>query len=241
MSKNAAAGANGGRASLRDRMPAPDPALREGAAAGATEADALSEAFFDARVEELRSRVGKRRFEHSLSVAKTAEGLARVYGADEQLARLAGMLHDWDKGYNDDGIRARTEELGLAAELSSYLGMPHLLHGPTAAAALGRAFPGLPAEVLSAIRLHTTGAVGMSALDMIVYTADAIEPGRDYPGIAELRALVGKVTLEELFLSTFQHVLENLVQRRKRIHPDTVTVWNHYVARARERAARGDS
>lgn len=200
--------------------------------------DVFSQAFFDARREELAQRVKPKRFKHSLGVSETAENMARTYGADEQMARLAGLLHDWDKGYDDEGIRARVIQLGLSAQLASYLDMPHLLHGPTAAAALAHRFPQLPYELIQAIRLHTTGAVEMTDLDMIVYTADAIEPSRDYPGIDELRKQVGVVPLQELYLATFQHVLENLVQRRKRIHPDTVTVWNSYVAR--DKACRAD-
>lgn len=200
--------------------------------------DVLSPEFFAARRAELETRVKPRRFEHSLGVSETAADMARVYGADEELARLAGLLHDWDKGFDDEGIRARAAELGLTDLLASYYDMPHLLHGPTAAAALARDFPQLPPELLEAIRLHTTGAEDMTDLDMIVYTADAIEPSRDYPGIDKLRKLVGVVDLRELYFSTFQHVLENLVQRRKRIHPDTVTVWNHYVACDRARKAK---
>ncbi len=197
--------------------------------------EVLSQAFYEARRDELSGRVKPKRFKHSLGVADTAVALARAYGCDERLARLAGLLHDWDKGYDDAGIVARAHELGLEEEYASYLDMPHLLHGPTASVALARAFPGLPQELLRAIRLHTTGDVGMSSLDMIIYVADAIEPGRDYPGVDDLRAMVGVADIEELFLATFQHVLDNLVSRRKRIHPDTVCVWNHYAARSRER------
>ncbi len=199
--------------------------------------DVLSEAFFEARKNELSGRVKPKRFKHSLGVSDTAGRMAAVYGCDERLARLAGLLHDWDKGYDDAGIVARACELGLAEEYASYLDMPHLLHGPTASVALARAFPGLPEELLRAIRLHTTGDVGMTCLDMIIYVADAIEPARDYPGVDELRAMAGVADIEELFLATFQHVLGNLVSRRKRIHPDTVKVWNHYAVRSRKRAA----
>lgn len=206
-------------------------------AARPTEAEeVLSPAFYEARKAELSERVKPKRFKHSLGVSDTAARMARVYGCDERLARLAGLLHDWDKGYDDAGIVERAHELGLAEEYSSYLDMPHLLHGPTASVALARAFPGLPDELLRAIRLHTTGDVGMTCLDMIIYVADAIEPARDYPGVDDLRAMVGVADIEELFLATFQHVLDNLVSRRKRIHPDTVCVWNHYAVRSRERA-----
>lgn len=200
--------------------------------------DVLSDAFFEARKADLAGRVKPKRFRHSLGVSETAASMARTYGGDVRLARLAGLLHDWDKGYDDDGARARVDELGLTDELASYRNMPHLLHGPTAAAALKRDFPSLPAELLQAIARHTTGAPDMTDLDMIVYVADAIEPSRDYEGIDELRSSVGKASLEELFLSTFEHVLDNLVSRRKLIHPDTVIVWNHYVERARTRARR---
>ena len=61
--------------------------------------------------------------------------------------------------------------------------MPRLLHGPTAAAELERAYPDLPADVVQAIARHTAAAVGMSDLDMIIYIADAIEPSRDFDGL----------------------------------------------------------
>ena len=77
-------------------------------------ADALSDAFLEARERDLRARLGRRRYEHTLGVAGTAARLARAYGVDERKARLAGLLHDWDKGYDDAGIRARVEELLLA-------------------------------------------------------------------------------------------------------------------------------
>ena len=200
-------------------------------------ADALSDAFLEARERDLRERLGRRRFEHTLGVAGTAARLARTYGVDERKARLAGLLHDWDKAYDDAGIRVRVEELGLAVDPYVFEEMPWLLHGPTAAAELERAYPDLPADVVQAIARHTAAAVGMSDLDMIIYIPDAIEPGRDFDGLDELRALIGTASLDELFVQTFQHILLTLVERRRRLHPATVEVWNHYVARSRDAKA----
>ena len=87
-------------------------------------ADALSDAFLEARERDLRERLGRRRYEHTLGVAGTAARLARAYGVDERKARLAGLLHDWDKGYDDAGIRARVEELGLAVDPYVFEEMP---------------------------------------------------------------------------------------------------------------------
>ena len=74
----------------------------------------------------------------------------------------------------------------------------------------------------------------MTDLDMVVYTADAIEPLRPFDGMAAVRERIGQVSLEELFLATFQHVIAFLVEKKRRMHPDTVNVWNYYVERSRD-------
>ena len=187
--------------------------------------DVLSDAFFDARERDLKKRLKPKRFEHARGVSKTAASLAETYGVDVRKARLAGLLHDWDKEYGDDEIRERARALGVDVDPYVLDTMPRLLHGPTAAAELVRAYPDLSA------------AVGMSDLDMIIYIADAIEPSRDFDGLDELRAAIGAVPLEELFMMTFNHILLTLVERRRRLHPATVEVWNHYVARSRDAKA----
>ena len=69
--------------------------------------DVLSDAFFDARERDLKKRLKPKRFEHARGVSKTAASLAETYGVDVRKARLAGLLHDWDKEYGDDEIRER--------------------------------------------------------------------------------------------------------------------------------------
>lgn len=199
--------------------------------------DVLSDAFFEARERDLEQRLKHKRFEHAVSVSKMAASLAETYGADVRKARLAGLLHDWDKEYTDDEIRERARALSVDVDPHVLETMPRLLHGPTAAVELQRAYPALPDDVIQAIARHTAAAVGMSDLDMIIYISDAIEPGRDFDGLDELRALIGTASLDELFVRTFQHILLTLVERRRRLHPATVEVWNHYVARTRHAAA----
>ena len=80
--------------------------------------------------------------------------------------------------------------------------MPRLLHGPTAAAELVRAYPDLSADVVQAIARHTAAAVGMSDLDMIIYIADAIEPSRDSTASTSCAPPSARCPLEELFMMT---------------------------------------
>ena len=44
-------------------------------------------------------------------------------------------------------------------------------------------------DIINAVSYHTTGRAGMSLLEKIIYIADAIEPGRNYPGVEDVRVL----------------------------------------------------
>ena len=177
----------------------------------------------------LKARLSEKRYAHTESVAKTAVQLAKVYGVDECRAKVAGLLHDWDKSYSNEELRERVKELEIKRDLEALQSMPHLLHGITAAADLKREFPMLDDEILDAVESHTSGAVDMTDLAKIIYVADVIEPLRPYPEIQPLRDEVGKVSLEELFVITLQHMFLHLIAHRSRIHPDTITVWNHHI------------
>ena len=178
--------------------------------------------------EKLQQVLKPGRYRHTLGVADTAERMATVWHVSPAQARLAGLLHDWDKGYDDPGILARADELGmeLDAELSA---MPRVLHGLTAAVALGRAFPELPPKVLAAVERHTLGAVDMSDLDMIVYIADALEPGRKGKMVQKLREKVGELELRDLFLGVYAYWVQLIMERRHPMYSKTTEIWNSYM------------
>ena len=169
-------------------------------------ADPLGDEFHDEMLAELKDRVSPKRLKHILGVSDTAAMLARVYGCDERKARLAGLLHDWDKGLDDDQSRQRVRELGIEEQVGPWVveNMPQVLHGPTASVALAREHPDIPDDVIQAIYRHTTGALDMSDLDKVIYVADAIEPGRNFDGLEGLQDDVGRVTLDELFFEVYK-------------------------------------
>ena len=192
---------------------------------------ALTKGFYKARKVELEARVTPKRFKHSLGVSDACVQLAKAYGLDVAKARIAGLLHDWDKGLDDAGARERVRELGMEDEVSPFVveHMPAVLHGNTAARALGRDFPEIPGDVLQAIDRHTTADEHMAPLDMALYIADAIEPSRQFGRIDELRAAVGTCSLEELYFKTYEYWVFLLFERGKPLHPDTIRIWNSYM------------
>lgn len=192
-------------------------------------ADPFSKDSYDAMKALLKKRVGNKRFEHSVNVAKVARRLAKAYGADQDKARLAGILHDWDKGLTNEELRDRAIELKIDVDPMVLSDMPWLLHGPTAAAFLRKEYPQFGDEVFQAIERHTSGAADMSALDCIIYVADIIEPNRtfgDMEGIERLRGLVGKLPLEELYFEAFKYTLQFLISTDRVLYPATIETWN---------------
>lgn len=187
---------------------------------------------FEAAHGALAARLSASALAHCERTAQTAGELASRYGVDVDMARLAGLLHDWDREVPKRELVAHAERHGLEVSDVEH-SAPKLLHARTGAAAVRAEFPGLPEAVYSAVEKHTVGAIDMSDLDRVVYLADMIEPGRDYPGVQELRDLVGDVSLGELFLAGYGASIESLIRRRKKLHPVTVDVWNSLLTAAK--------
>ncbi len=142
---------------------------------------------------------------------------------------MAGLLHDWAR-------EMTAEELLSAAEMHEMeatavdIAVPYLLHAKAGAMEVRATFPELPEEIARAIELHTMGSSEMSDLDKIVYIADTIEPARSFSGVEKLRDAVGEVSLDELFVRAYARSVIRLIKKRRRIHPETVAVWNTLVA-----------
>lgn len=180
----------------------------------------------------LKPRLSPMALGHSERVAATAGHVASLYGADVESARLAGLLHDWHRETPADELVARAKRLGLdVTEVDE--AVPYLLHGPVAQADLELEMPELTDDVLGAIGAHTYGTADMAPLSMIIYIADVIEPARHQDGVDALRSSVGVRPLEDLFAEAYAASLHHLIDRRKRIHPQTLSTWNDIAARIR--------
>lgn len=177
-----------------------------------------------------------KRYQHSLSVAHTAEQMALAYGVDPLHARIAGILHDWDKVLDAEGQMALAERLGVDLGVEASLVQP-LLHGMTAARHLPQRYPDLPVDVWQAIERHTVGHADMSALDMVVFVADGIEPlRRDVSAIHEVRELVdARAPLDDVYWTSFYHGVSYVIDTERYLYPGTLNIYNELALRRRAR------
>lgn len=170
----------------------------------------------------LDERLSGHRLQHVRSVALTARRLAHSHGVDPFLAQVAGILHDWDKKLSPQELWAKVDRYKIDLPSHDERQLP-VLHGLTAAASLRQKFD-LPEEVFSAIAHHTIGAADMSALDMVVYCSDMLEPLRG-PRMDHLRRrALGP--LDVLYAACQQSTLLYLVGAGLYISPQALDAWN---------------
>lgn len=136
----------------------------------------------------VRAEIGQRhRYAHVLRVARLARQLARVHALDAGRALTAGLLHDLARLYSGPELIAQCEARGLSLDAFERAN-PIVLHARLGAELARERYGVDDVPTLSAIAKHTVGATEMSALDAAVYLADALEPGRDFAGRAQLES-----------------------------------------------------
>ena len=159
-----------------------------------------------------------KRFVHAKGVRDTAVALAEKWGADPVDAGRAGMLHDITKAL--DGPLQLTLCGAYGNMLDDFsMENPKTLHAYTGAI-VARDIFGENQAVVSAIRCHTTGKPNMNLLETILYVADYMEPGRDFPGVEKLRALAFTDIYGALKLG-MEMTLEHLKEQGSTISPAT--------------------
>ena len=144
--------------------------------------------------------------------------LAERFGVDVRAAELAGLLHDYARDEDGAGLLAAAERLGVPV-MPIEQEHPALLHARVGAAMVRQDLPGLGEAVISAIEVHTVGAMPMSDLDKVVYLADMIEPSRDFPGVEELRVACETEPLDECFRLAYGRTLRHLKELGRPVHP----------------------
>lgn len=178
--------------------------------------------------EKLKDCLKPDRYRHVLGVAAEAKRLAELYGADEDKAYTAGLLHDCAKGFSID------EQKELCAELSvplddAMLQCPAVIHGFLGAELARERYGIADTEIINAIKYHTVGRAGMSLLEKIVYIADMTEKNRSFDGVRELRRAVD-VNLDEALVLCIGQQLKLQCGRRRTIHPNIIYMWNDLIA-----------
>ncbi|WP_144939329.1 bis(5'-nucleosyl)-tetraphosphatase (symmetrical) YqeK [Paenibacillus sp. 32O-W] len=174
----------------------------------------------------VREQMPEQRWLHTQGVMETSVELAGRFGADPVKADLAALLHDYCKYWPIEQQKKVIEQAGLADDLLQY--DKPLWHAPAGAWVAEQELGINDKEILDAIRYHTSGRPGMTLLDKIVCLADYIEPGRDFPGVEQIRSLA-ELSLERALIAGFDSTISFLLQKGQKVYPMTIMARNSLI------------
>ncbi len=179
-------------------------------------------------VKKLKDSLNKQsRFEHCLRVEQTAIQLAKLNHEDVEKAAVAGLIHDYAKERSAEEFKRVIIAKKMDSDLLNWGNF--IWHGEVGAEIIQDELKITDEEILNAVRRHTIGAVQMTTLDKIVYVADYVEPGRDFPGANYARE-VAFADLDDGVRYETQHTLQYLLENNQKIYPAAILTYNQWNA-----------
>lgn len=170
-------------------------------------------------------QVHPKRIAHIMGVEQECAKLARRWGANEQLARRAGVLHDYSKYWSHQDHIDYCQQFAVPLDELEW-STEKLLHAKSGAA-FARYILREEEEVWKAIDCHTTGKGDMSLMDKILYLADYIEPQRTFEEVVYMRQLAYEDIDKALAYGLYMSV-EEMRSRNKVTHQNTLQGYEQY-------------
>lgn len=179
--------------------------------------------------EKLQSALSVKRYIHTMGVSEEAVRLAEIFGtqAEQQKAKVAGLLHDCAKDYPKELRERFCKEYKVKLD-DIMKQQTDLIHPFLGAEVAKREYKVKDEEVLNAIRYHTTGRANMSTLEKIVFIADYIEPNREkFDGLEEARRLA-YLDLDMAMKFILEETIAYVKERGRLLHPLSLEALEYY-------------
>lgn len=177
-------------------------------------------------LEIVKQALTEHRYQHTLGVTETAIILAERYGADPKKAEIAAIFHDYAKFRTKDEMKKIIISEKMEPALLEH--EAELWHAPVGAYLVETEVGISDQEILQAIKSHTSGRVGMTLLEKIIFLADYIEPGRKFPGVDEVREMA-KNNLDQAVIQALVNTVQFLMKRKFKVFPETLDTYNWLV------------
>jgi predicted HD superfamily hydrolase involved in NAD metabolism len=180
----------------------------------------------DLAIEKLKLVLSENRFNHSIRVYETALKLNEIYKVDVVKLSLAAILHDYAKNVPIDLQRQILENIGDNENILSF--NSEVWHSYAGAELVRKDLGITDEDILQAIKYHTIGHTSMTLMDKVVFIADYIEPGRDFPGVEKARELA-VIDIDKAMLFAITNTIEFLIKRNIPIAIYTIELYNQLV------------
>ncbi len=202
----------------------------------------INESMLDSLRESVSGRMSPKRFVHTAEVEKMAARLGELYAPERvSILRAAALLHDITKEQSPEWHIRVCCERGIELD-GEALCAPKTFHAVTAAALIPEAFPDFATEeIVGCVRWHTTGRVGMTLLERLIYLADYIDMSRTFEDCVKLREYFFGVDLQSMseqerlshlndtLIMSFDMTIRGLLDEGKIVSRETVAARNALV------------
>ena len=211
----------------------------------------ITERMLDELREELRGTMSEKRYRHTVEVERMAARLGVLYAPDQlPILRAAALLHDITKEFSLQTQLQILQKFGIMTYYRDEIS-PKTLHARTAALLIPEQYPAFAdPDVIEAVRWHTTGRVGMTICEKLVYLADYIDLSRTFPDCVALREMFWgadpagmdeterEAHLRAVLLSSFDRTIFALLEEGALVSPETMLARNELVEQTCRAAAK---
>jgi predicted HD superfamily hydrolase involved in NAD metabolism len=175
--------------------------------------------------EVVKNTLSEKRFYHSVCVVERAVELAKIYGADIEKAKLAGIIHDIAKEVKEEDRIKNAESYGIELDEveKKSTGIIHAKVG----AKIAEVQFGLDEEVCNAVAYHTTARANMTLLEKIIYLADYSGKDRHFEDTNYIYELANK-DLDEAMRYCLAKTINEVIGKKSLLHIKTVEAYNYF-------------
>ncbi len=188
------------------------------------------------------SAMSEKRRGHILAVERMAIRLGALYASEKlDVLRAAALLHDLTKEYATERHVEILRRAGSEVR-DVELAAPKTLHAMSAAVLIPSLYPDFSdEEIISAVRWHTTGRVGMTLTEKLIFLADYIDESRKFEDCVRLRNVffdaepdkmdmqARMAHLDRVLILAYRMTISALVSESSCINPDTLGAYNELI------------
>ena len=158
--------------------------------------------------EYVKKQLSEKRYNHSIGVMERSEELAKMYGADVEIAKKIGIAHDVAKEISEEDKLKYVKDNNIEIDEVERENTP-LLHAK--------------------IANHTTGNKDMDIYSKILFIADRTSKERNFDDIEYIKDLAKK-DIDEAVLYILDKKIELQVKKRALIHLNGIISRNYLLS-----------
>ncbi len=174
----------------------------------------------------VKNNLSKKRFIHSINVAKIAANFGEIYKIDKERLMIAGLLHDIAKemSYEEQLDFLNKNKINLTSIDFSCKG---ILHSYVSAIIAKEKF-NIDNEIFNAIYYHSTGQKDLNTFGKIIFISDYLDPSRK---LKEQKIIyrIAQKNLDKATIMVIKEKIDYVISDMEVIHYLTVDFYNELI------------